>query len=477
MGSAFQALAIPEELSRGRTVMRRYLSIGGLLSLGLIAGMTVTIADERDREERIPQGKSNVGAERNVAGDRTEEYYELFEVLADTVDQIERNYVEPIDRRELMEAAIKGMLSKLDAHSGYVPPEEVERFNTSVNSEFGGIGITVTVREGQLTVVSPLVGTPAYRAGVRAGDRIVEIDGESTRGLLLNDAVKLLKGRNGTQVRLGVVHEGEVERQEYRITRGVIQLDTVYGRRRKADDSWDFMLDEDQGIGYIQINTFTARTTDEIRTALSKLRKRDFQGLVLDLRFNPGGLLTSAIEVCDMFIEKGEAIVSTKGRNVETEVWKASGKGRFRDVPIAVLINRYSASASEIVSACLQDHQRAVVVGERSWGKGSVQNVINLEGGNSVLMLTTASYHRPSGKNIHRFPDAEESDEWGVQPDDDFEVKLTAEETFRLILARRGRDVVGDADDVAVGDDEFIDRQLRRAVEYLTQKIAAPDAA
>ena len=208
------------------------------------------------------------------------------------------------------------------------------------------------------------------------------------------------------------------------ITREWVHVETVLGDRRKSDDSWDFMLDHDKHIGYIRLTAFSRDTAQDLKKALVELRKEGLKGLILDLRFNPGGLLNSAIEVSDLFIAKGR-IVSTKGRNTPERVWDAQKEGTFEGFPMAVLVNHYSASASEIVSACLQDHKRAAVIGERTWGKGSVQNVIELEGGKSALKLTTASYHRPSGKNIHRFPDAKETDEWGVMPDAGYEVRLS----------------------------------------------------
>src|SRR5262249_6886050 len=186
---------------------------------------------------------------------------------------------------------------------------------------------------------------------------------------------------------------------------------------------------------------FSRETTAELRRALAQLEKEGLKGLIVDLRFNPGGLLSTAIEVSDLFIASGR-IVSTKGRNTPERVWDAQKEGTFEGFPMVALVNHYSASASEILSACLQDHQRAVVIGERTWGKGSVQNVIELEGGKSALKLTTASYHRPSGKNIHRFPDAKESDEWGVMPDPGFELKLNLAQTERLIRYRHDRDIL-----------------------------------
>ncbi len=389
-----------------------------------------------------------------------DDYYELYKVLVDTIDQVERNYVEDIDRRELVDAAIAGILEKLDPYSRYISgQDEVTRFRSSVESEFGGIGIQLAVpHPGRLMVLSPLVGTPAYRAGLLAGDRIVEIDGESTEGFRIDDAIRRLKGKERTDVKLTVIHPGETKRVEVAITRERIHVDTVLGHHRRADDSWDFVLDPKHHIGYMRATAFSRDTADEIRRAMKQLQADGMRALILDLRLNPGGLLSSAIEVSDLFVSEG-VIVSTKGRNTREQVWHAEKQGTFEGFPMVVLVNRYSASASEIVSACLQDHGRAVVVGERTWGKGSVQNVIELESGSSALKLTTASFFRPNGKNIHRFRKAGRDDEWGVTPDDGFRLRLGTEEMLALIEDRRQRDIVrphrdGPAEtDVAVADD------------------------
>lgn len=376
-----------------------------------------------------------------AAAAESDEYYELFSVLVDTLDQIERNYVKPISRRELIEAAINGALSKLDPYSNYIAPEEVARFRTSVESQFGGIGIQITVDEGKLKVLSPLVGSPAYRAGVQSGDTISEIEGLPTGDMTLEEAVRKLKGEVGTTVTVTLVHAGQTEPKKVTLTREIVHLETVMGDTHAADDHWNYMLDPVEKIAYIRVTTFSRDTVDELRKALEQLKADGMRGLVLDLRFNPGGLLTAAIEMSDLFISAGK-IVSTEGRNSEARVWEAHAEGTFEGFPMAVLVNHYSASSSEIVAACLQDHGRAIIVGERTWGKGSVQNVIELEGGRSALKLTTASYLRPSGKNIHRFPDAKESDEWGVMPNDGYEVKLRESEMREMVASRRLRDIL-----------------------------------
>lgn len=447
-----------------------------------------------------------VAAEATAEGDQEaaerkerEEYYELYKVLADTLDQVERNYVEDIDRRELFEAAIEGILEKLDPYSNYISPEELSKFKSSVEQEFGGIGIQVGPdRNGGIRVTSPLYGTPAYRAGLMAGDRIVEVNGESAEGWSLDEAVRRMKGEAGTKVTLAVIHPNG-KRESYTIEREVVHVQSVLGFARKEDDTWNFMLDTDKKIGYLRLTAFSRDTTKELREAVKELQSQGMKGLVLDLRFNPGGLLNSAIEVADLFVEKGR-IVSTRGKNTPERTWDAEKAGTFEKFPMVVLVNHFSASASEIVAACLQDHDRAVVIGERTWGKGSVQNVVDLEEGKSALKLTTASYWRPSGKNIHRGPKSEETDEWGVKPNEGYEVKFSNDETFALMEAWRERDILrphgeetpaaeeakpeeaaateakpaeGEgAEAETTSEKPFEDRQLTKAVDYLSSELA-----
>ncbi len=445
----------------------------------LVFSSALARAAEKEGEKKLP-----------------EDDYELYQIFADTLDQVERNYVKDVSRRELMEAAIHGVLSKLDPYSNYISPDDINRFKTSVESQFGGIGIRIDHQGDQLRIISPLVGTPAYRAGLESGDTILEINGKSTEGIGPDEAIKRLKGDAGTQVTLTIQHADARPKETVTITREWVHVETIQGDHRKPDDSWDFFLDHDKHLGYIRLSAFSRDTALELKKALVDLQGQGLKGLVVDLRFNPGGLLTSAIEVSDMFVASGR-IVSTKGRNTPERVWEAEKEGTFEGFPMAVLVNHYSASASEILSACLQDNHRAIVVGERTWGKGSVQNVIELEGGKSALKLTTASYHRPNGKNIHRFPDAKESDEWGVMPDEGYSVKLTPTETERLIRERRDRDILvskhgkarvdgypakppepGDAKppEAAAKDspakEPFVDPQLQKAVDYLTQQLA-----
>jgi carboxyl-terminal processing protease len=306
---------------------------------------------------------------------------------------------------------------------------------------------------------------------------------------------------------LAIRHPSAEQPENITLKREIIHVDTVRGEHRQADDSWDFMLDADQHIGYICITAFSRDTTHDLLKAMQNLKSRGLKGLVIDLRFNPGGLLTSAIEVSDMFVAEGR-IVSTQGRNTPEKAWDAEGPGTFEGFPIVILVNRYSASASEIVAACLQDHHRAVIVGERTWGKGSVQQVIEMENGRSALKLTTASYKRPNGKNIHRFPDAKETDEWGVHPDEGYELRSSNDELSNLMLARHQRDILVPHGKVAASEEKPVaekpaepkaeeekpaeaktetapekptgqaagkpatDRQLQKALDYLNTQLA-----
>ena len=371
-----------------------------------------------------------------------DEMLELYGMFVDAVEKVETNYVRQVSRRELLETALDGMLQNLDAHSSFINTGEWRHFRRQIEGKFGGIGIQVGLDEetGRLRVIAPMVGTPAYEAGILAGDQIVEIEGQSAEGMSPDKAAEFLMGRPGTDVKLSVLHEGSENPEAMTITCAIIEVPTVVSDRRKPDDQFDFMLDKDQKIGYIRVATFSQNTAEELKKALDQLKEEGVRGLVLDLRDDPGGLLSAAVEVADMFLDKGE-IVSTRGRNTAAKKYEAQKDGLYEDLPMVVLVNQNSASASEIVSAALQDHKRAVVVGQRSYGKGSVQNIIDLDGGNSVLKLTVASYFRPSGENIHKFKNAKNSDNWGVSPDKGAEVKLTNSEYIRWFVARRDRDL------------------------------------
>jgi carboxyl-terminal processing protease len=284
----------------------------------------------------------------------------------------------------------------------------------------------------------------------------------------------MIRGKIGTSVRLSLERTGQIAPIDLSLTRAEVRVDSVLGDMRKDDDSWVFHLQGHPEIGYIRIGSegfsprggFGDRTAEEIKAALATLDEKKLKGLILDLRFNGGGRLDAAIDVCSQFLPPGEIVVTTRGRDgrILSEE-RSSGPGTFRDVPMVVLVNSMSASASEIVAACLQDHHRAAIAGQRSYGKGTVQKVLPVEGNQSVLKLTTATYWRPSNKNIHRDKDAKESDEWGVVPEKELALALNTADTEKVLNARAERDVVHRAQSHPPAAD--VDAQLQRAVEYL----------
>jgi carboxyl-terminal processing protease len=366
--------------------------------------------------------------------------------LTEAMNLVAANYVSEVDSRVLFEGALKGMVKTLDPYSGYTSRDEYSQFQEQLDGEFVGVGIRFDHDEetGRLNVAEALVGKPAFLAGIRAGDAIVAIDGRRTSEVELREAVRMIRGKAGTSVRLTVEHPGRVEEAEYTLVRTTIPLETVLGDARTSDGRWVYRLAGQPRIGYIRIfDNFGERTAEEFRQALATYREEGQQidGLIIDLRYNRGGLLDTACEVCDALLDGG-TIVTTRGRHgkvLDTFTARA-GVDLPEHVPIVVLVDRLSASASEIVAAALQDTGRAVVAGQRSWGKGSVQNVLTLEGGRSAIRLTVGSYHRPSGKDIHKWQDAKETDDWGVRPDPGLEVLLTNKQNDLIILARRKRD-------------------------------------
>jgi carboxyl-terminal processing protease len=315
--------------------------------------------------------------------------YEKLKVLADVLAIVERNYVEPVNASSLINGAINGMLETLDPHSSFMNPEVFKEMQTETRGSFGGVGFEITIRDKVLTVVAPLEDTPASRAGIQPGDQILRIDGKSTKDLDLMEAVKMMRGPQGTQVTITIMRPGFTEPQDFTMTRATIPIRSVRSK----------VLEE--GYGYIKINQFIEKTHTDVKAALSQLESKDatLKGLILDLRNDPGGLLEQAVKVADEFLESG-LIVYTEGR-VEGQKMKfyAQKKAKEHDYPLIVLVNGGSASASEIVAGALQDHGRAVILGTQTFGKGSVQTIIPLEDG-SAIRLTTARYFTPSGRSI-----------------------------------------------------------------------------
>jgi carboxyl-terminal processing protease len=373
---------------------------------------------------------------------------------ADTFSQamnvVTRDYVDEVEPRLLFEGAMDGMMDQLDMYSGYTPPQEYMQFKEQIDGEFPGIGVMVEVdpKTNQLMVLVPTPGSPAAKAGLQPGDIIEAVDGHSTADVPISDVVKRIKGPAGTTVRLTLRRKGKPEPLDVVVPRAKIAIESVLGDVRRADGTWIFRLLDHPRLGYIRITSFAERTADDFRQALDVVQPgRDIDGLILDLRGNEGGLLKTAVDLCDMLLDEG-LIVSTRGRQgVQKSAYYAEpGSELPADFPLVVLVDRYAASASEIFAAALQDHKRAVIVGERTWGKGTVQNIEELEGGRSALRITIATYWRPSGKDIHKRRNAKDTDDWGVRPDPDMEVILGKELWEKRVKSRRQRDVTPQAE-------------------------------
>ena len=327
-----------------------------------------------------------------------EDVYTQARLFEDVLHHIADEYVEEKDPADLYRMAIAGLLDQLgDPHTTFMTPDEYEGLRIQTTGEYGGLGIQIGVRNDWVTVIAPLPDTPAERAGLQSGDRIVEVDGESTRGWDEDEAVSRLRGPNGSTVHIKISRMGSEEPMPFTITREEIHVQSVRN---------SFLLE--QGIGYVALNVFSETSTQEVRTAIDNLRRQGMRGLVLDLRSNPGGLLDQAISLSDMFLDRGEQISEVRSRDPrERQEFRARTPDAYPEMPIVVLVNGYSASASEILAGALQDHDRALVLGETSYGKGSVQTLFNLDDG-YALKMTTARWYTPAGRSIQREHDEEE---------------------------------------------------------------------
>lgn len=331
--------------------------------------------------------------------------YTNIKIFTSVLERIKNDYVEgnKFTYRELIQGALKGMLGMLDPHSEFMDATQYEDLKNDTEGAFGGVGIVISVRDGFITVVSPMEDTPGFKAGILSGDRIVKIDGRSTEKMSLQDAVKRLRGKPGTEVTVTIYRPSTGETKDYKLIRAEIKVPTVKDINGKSE----FPVDENY-IGYIRITQFGERTSDDLENALKKLESKNVKAIILDLRGNPGGLLDQAVGVCEKFLPRGTLVVSTEGQNASQKAeYRVTGRSKMRTYPLVVLVNGGSASASEIVAGCLQDLKRAVIVGEQTFGKGSVQSVLPLNDG-SALRLTTARYYTPSHRVIH---------EKGITPD------------------------------------------------------------
>jgi carboxyl-terminal processing protease len=354
--------------------------------------------------------------------------YRTVRDVAYALDTISDSYVDPVSKSELKNAALEGILDSLDPYSSYVSEEKLQRFNSVFEQRFAGLGVQVEGPPSRpaITIIATLFNSPAYRAGLLPGDLILQIDGIDVRNMDTAEVSKKISGAVGTQVRLEIDRSGE--KLDILAKREFIDVESVTGNRRRPDGTWEFQLQAAPKIAYLHANIFGEKTALEIETALDSLKGK-IDAVILDLRDNGGGLLQSAVEICDLFLEDGR-IVSTQGRGKTTLESLDATPGTVvpMSVPIAVIINSNSASASEVVAACLKDRQRAIVVGQRSYGKGNVQSVIPVEGGKAAIRFTTAYYFPPSGQRIHKRPRDTDADQWGVLPSPGAEVLLTQEQ-------------------------------------------------
>jgi carboxyl-terminal processing protease len=377
-----------------------------------------------------------------------EDAYSNMRLFTEAIEQVRKNYVDGdrVAYKDLIQGALRGMIANLDPHSQFMDPEAYEGMKDDTAGQFGGLGIVISIKDSVITIVAPMEDTPGFRAGLMAGDKIMEIDGKSAEGLLLPDAVKLLRGEPGTKVRLKILRPKSQEVKVVEMVRAEIKVASVKDARVMEDN-----------IAYLRITQFNEPTASSLQEELDRLLTNRVDALILDLRNNPGGLLTSAIEVAQKFLNKNDEIVSTLGRDPrKQQVYRSRGPRHYLDFPMAILVNAGSASASEIVAGALQDNKRAILVGEKTFGKGSVQSVLPMQDG-TALRITTAKYYTPSHRLIH---------ERGIEPD--IVVPMNPEDWHDLLAQRAVPEGADPQDMEAVrGGAEVKDLQLQRAVDVL----------
>jgi C-terminal peptidase prc len=450
----------------------------------------------RRLEEKLPGDvKDELDAAKQLKGQ--EQIAKLKQILVGVRSKL--GVREDLDNDKDVDLSVQMMMTNLDPYTNYIDKEAVKRFEQDMGGNFSGIGVQIRrdpVRDA-LLVVTPIKDSPAYKKGLKAGDFILEIIREvdpegkplkdekekriSTQGMKTEEAVKLILGKPGTPVT--IVFERDGKKQEVEITRGRVETESVLGVNRKKDDTWDFVLDRENKIGYIRLLQFQRNSAKDMEKAVLELAKKEkIKGLVLDLRFNPGGLLTAAVSISDLFIDDG-LIVSIRPRVGQEAAYSGEHEGSQLGFPMACLVNGGSASGSEIVSACLQDHKRAIIVGERSYGKGSVQNILDFGDTSAKIKLTTASFWRPNGKNLNKSSTkGEETEDWGVRPDPGYLVKLTPAEQAALRDHLRDVEIIAtekdkESKDKKKDDKPFEDKQLNKALDYLRDQIKVANKA
>lgn len=388
----------------------------------------------------------------------------------------------PVTKTELFQRSANGMLRSLDPYSAYLPPEAFEKMSETLDQRFAGIGaeLAIAPKTKALTVTALIYGAAAHKAGLVPGDCITAIDGQPTQGKNVSDAVQQLRGRPEEVVHLTVSRDGSDEPIAIDVTRSIVATATAVGDRRRMDGQWEYFLPNCDGIAYVRITGFGFKTAKEIAGLVPYLLKKGMRGLILDLRGNPGGTLNSAVDLCNLFVPENDLIVSIHSRTTVREI-RAEKGDKFRSFPIAILIDGQTASASEIVSSCLQDSSgksapdgsvmNVKVIGSRSFGKGAVQDLFSLPQGEGAVKFTVAGYVSPSGKNIHRFPDAKPTDQWGVMPDEGYEVELSEKDKAKLRKWRTLRSMAIDlsvpGDDPPFGDPAQYDLCVKRAIDFL----------
>jgi carboxyl-terminal processing protease len=384
--------------------------------------------------------------------------YDQLRLLIDVMGLINEAYVEPRENKELLTGAINGMVKTLDPFSQYMEPKAYKEMKTETDGEFGGLGIRISIKNEWLTVITPIPGTPAYKAGVLPEDRIVKVDGKNIHGISIEDAVEKLRGAPGSKVTVSIMREGAKEPVDYTMAREIIKIETIRSR----------MIDGE--IGYIQLTEFNANSEKDLSKALAALQKQGMKSLVFDLRNNPGGLLDVAVDVCREFVGDGKLIVYTQGRQKETRRdYLTQGKAPYGKLPMMILVNRGSASGSEIVAGAMQDLKRALILGTTTFGKGSVQSIFPFQDG-SALRLTTAKYYTPSGRSIHR---DEKTGTGGILPD--ILVEVSRETEAKLYMQSEQVFTNSKSTDTGKKQERVEDAVLEKAVELLKtrQKFAA----